>query len=142
MTKKQILSFSAIVIRTAGPAIVAAGLFLATPALAQDDTPLILTSATNDAITIDMPGMIKLDQAPVFLGAPEWEETGSKVAFSSVDAFLVSVTDQTTVYHDNLVTRINNEARVPGQGAPEVASANLLNSNFSKTVVRKLTGAK
>ncbi len=121
-------------------------LFLATTVKAEEDTPLILESATNPstpAISIDAPGMLKLDATPEFNSVKsDWQRPNGGVRLTNMDDFLISISEQNRPLASSPDSAAAHTAMNFDMDYPEVSDQNLLNSNFAKTLVRKLTGTK
>lgn len=128
-------------------AIFTAGtIFYAASVKAGEATHLILESAANSsapAISIDIPGMLKLDKTPEFDWVKsDWTSPNSGVSLASMDDFFISISEQNGPQTSSLEAAADRTAMNLDMDYPEVSDQNLLNSNFAKTVVRKLTGTK
>lgn len=120
--------------------------FYAASVKAEEATHLILESATNSttpAISIDIPGMLKLDQTPEFKSVKsDWTKPKSGVRFGYLDEFLISVSEQNRPLMSSLEDEAYYTAMNFDMDYPKVSEQNLLNSNFAKSFFRKLTGTK
>ena len=121
-------------------------MFAAAPAIAGSGQVLFLTDAGLDNsidevdqakakdVNIEAPGMVKLTKTPSF----KLESTVNKLDFTSLDGFLLSVTQQDNPENAFRFDPVQDNEMLMNQDYPSVTSANLLNSPFAKLVALKL----